>query len=148
MVMDLVDPLEGGPAYLLYTQEYYQLAKAKMNPGGILVTQSGPAGLVGHQECFTIIHHTLASTFNHAVACQVHVPAFQTLWGFNLASDAPLPKLSPEQVDRLAAQRITHSLKFYDGESHTNMFALPKFLRQSIKAESRINRDANPVFSF
>ncbi len=46
MIMDLVDPLEGGTAYLLYTAEYYSIAKSKMNPGGILVTQSGPAGLL------------------------------------------------------------------------------------------------------
>ena len=54
MVMDLVDPMEGGPAYLLYTREYYEIARARLNPGGILVTQSGPAGLL---EPPGMLHH-------------------------------------------------------------------------------------------
>jgi spermidine synthase len=148
MVLDLVDPLEGGPAYMLYTQEFYRIAQATLNPGGILVTQSGPAGLVGHEECFTIIHRTLASVFRHTTSCQAHVPAFQTLWGFNLASDAPLPRLTPAQVDQLTAQRIARPLRFYDGETHSNMFALPKFLRQGLRATGRTSRDADPVFAF
>ena len=146
MIMDLVDPLEAGTAYLLYTEEYYQLARSKLNPGGILVTQSGPAGLLSYQECFTTIYRTLISAFTHTVPIQVHIPAFQTLWGFSLASDSPLTDLSDDQVDGLVAERIGKELKYYDSESHRSMFALPKFLRQGIQQEQRINRDAAPVF--
>ena len=146
MIMDLVDPLEAGTAYLLYTEEYYRLAKSKLNPGGILVTQSGPAGLLSYQECFTTIYKTLGSAFKHTVPIQVHVPAFQTLWGFSLASESTLSDLSDDHVDRLVAERIGRTLKYYDGESHRNMFALPKFLREGIQQEQRINRDAAPVF--
>ena len=63
-----------------------------------------------------------------------------------MASDSELPTLSEEQVDRLTAERIGKTLKFYDGESNRGMFALPKFLRQGIDEEQRINRDAAPVF--
>ena len=146
MIMDLVDPLEAGTAYLLYTEEYYQIARSSLNSGGILVTQSGPAGLLSYQECFTTIYNTLASTFKYTASIQVHVPAFQTLWGFTLASDSPLSHLTDDQVDRLVAERIGKTLKYYDGESHRSMFALPKFLRQGIQQEQRINRDASPVF--
>ena len=147
MIMDLVDPLEGGTAYLLYTEEYYNIAKSKLNLGGILVTQSGPTGLIALQECFTTIFNTLCNGFNYTRACQVHVPAFYTLWGFTLASDSPLPDFAyPEELNQLIEQRINKVLKFYDGESHLSMFHLPKFLRQGIKVENRINRDAAPVF--
>ena len=146
MIMDLVDPMEGGPAYLLYTRQYYEIAKARLNPGGILVTQSGPAGLLSHQECFTTINRTLSSTFAHCVPCQIHVPAFQTLWGFNIASDSQLPTLGAEEVDRLLAERTGRDLAFYDGETHQSMFNLPKFLRTGISEETRINLDESPVF--
>jgi spermidine synthase len=146
MIMDLVDPLEGGTAYLLYTEEYYRIVKSRMNPGGILVTQSGPAGLLNHQECFTTIYNTLAKTFKYAASYQAHVPAFGTLWGFTLASDSTRLQLSEEEVDRRVLERVNKELKFYDGETHRNMFALPKFLRQGIQQETRINRDASPVF--
>ena len=146
MVMDLVDPLEGGPAYLLYTEEYYRIAKARLREGGILVTQSGPAGLINYQECYTTILNTLGGVFKHTQGYQVQVPAFQTLWGFSLASDSELPRLSAADVDRLVSQRLGKDLKFYDGESHQGMFNLPRFLREGIKAETRVNTDANPVF--
>lgn len=146
MIMDLVDPMEGGPAYLLYTEEYYQIAKAKLAPGGILVTQSGPAGLLSYQECFTTIYKTLAGVFQNTMALQAHVPAFQTLWGFTVASDSPLPALPEEEINRRLAERIGKELRFYDGETQRNMSALPKFLRTGIQEETRINRDASPVF--
>ena len=52
----------------------------------------------------------------------------------------------PEELNKLIQQRINKELKFYDGESHLSMFHLPKFVRQGIKGENRINRDATPVF--
>lgn len=147
MIMDLVDPMEGGPAYLLYTQEYYNIVRSRMKPGGILVTQSGPAGFLTHQECFTTIVNTLKGIFADARGYHIHVPAFQTLWGISLASDSPLPDFSqPETVDELIARRISKPLRFYDGITHQSMFNLPRFLRLGIQDESRINRDEAPVF--
>ena len=146
IVLDLVDPLEGGPAYLLYTDEFYRIAKARLNPGGVLVTQSGPAGLTNCEECFSTIFNTLSGVFAHAAAAQVHVPAFETLWGFTIASDAPLLRLPEDAIDESLAERVGKDLKHYDAETHRGMFALPKYLRQALRAETRINRDATPVF--
>lgn len=36
IIMDLDDPLEGGPCYQLYTTEFYQMIKAKLNPGELV----------------------------------------------------------------------------------------------------------------
>ena len=146
MIMDLVDPLEGGPAYLLYTEEYYNIARARLKPGGILVTQSGPAGFLSLHECFTTIFNTLDSIFAHALTYQAHVPSFITLWGFTAASDSPLPQLTPEEIDRRAEQRVAKRLRHYDGESHAAMFTLPRHIREGIAGENRINRDDAPVF--
>jgi spermidine synthase len=146
MIMDLVDPLEAGPAYLLYTEEYYEIARSRLNPGGILVTQSGPSGLLSYKECFTTIFKTLSSIFKYTVPAQAHIPAFVTLWGFTLASDSPILSPTDDEVDRLVEDRVAKSLMFYDGETHRGMFALPKFLREGIQQEQRINRDSSPVF--
>ena len=146
MIMDLVDPLEGGPAYLLYTEEYYSIARARLKPGGILVTQSGPAGYLSLHECFTTIYNTLDSAFAHTAPYQAHVPSFITLWGFTIASDAPLPKLTPAAVDAAIASKITKPLRHYDGETHAAMFTLPRHIREGIANETRINRDDAPVF--
>ncbi len=146
MIMDLVDPLEGGPAYLLYTEEFYNIARARLKPGGILVTQSGPAGYLSLRECFTTIYNTLDSIFDHTLPYQAHVPSFITLWGFTMASDSPLPSLTPAEVDRRISDRITRRLRHYDGESHAAMFALPRHIREGIAGETRINTDDAPVF--
>ena len=146
MIMDLVDPLEGGPAYLLYTEEYYEIARARLNPGGILVTQSGPAGFLSLRECFTTIYKTLESIFAHTAPYQVHIPSFITLWGFAVASDTPLPDLDLAAVDRCLQERVAKTLRHYDGQSHAAMFALPRHIRDGIALETRINRDDSPVF--
>jgi len=146
IILDLVDPLEGGTAALLYTQEFYAIAKARLNPGGVLVTQSGPAGLLSYTECFTTIFNTLGTLFSHTKAAQVHIPAFQTLWGFTIASDTPFPETTEDDLDAALASRLSNPMKYYDGESHRNMFALPKFQRDGLKSETRINKDSDPVF--
>lgn len=146
IILDLVDPLEGGTAALLYTQEFYSIAKARLNAGGVLVTQSGPAGLLNYTECFTTIFNTLSTIFENTKAAQVHIPAFQTLWGFTIASDTPFAQVSESDVDAELAGRLCKSLKYYDGESHRNMFALPRFQREGLNRETRVNRDADPVY--
>ena len=143
IILDLVDPLEGGTAALLYTQEFYAIAKARLNPGGVLVTQSG---LLNYTECFTTIFNTLSTLFAHTTAVQVHIPAFQTLWGFTIASDTPFPEMSEDEVDAQIKSRLANPLKYYDGVSHRNMLALPRFQREGLESEDRINKDSDPVF--
>ena len=146
IILDLVDPLEEGTAYLLYTEEFYRIAQSRLNPGGVLVTQSGPVGLTHYHECFTPIYKTLSEVFTHARAVQVHVPAFQTLWGFTIASDTPLAQRTDAELQAAIDDRISKTLRHYDGETHRGMFALPKYLREGMAGETRINRDDEPVF--
>eukprot|EP00968_Pinguiococcus_pyrenoidosus_P022458 scaffold3250_cov222-Pinguiococcus_pyrenoidosus.AAC.2 len=61
--MDIADPIEAGPGYVLYTEEFYKFAVTRLNPGGVLVTQSGPGDLHNHTECCTVIHQTLRTAF-------------------------------------------------------------------------------------
>ena len=146
IILDLVDPLEGGTAALLYTQEFYALAKARLNSGGVLVTQSGPAGLLSFKECFTTIFNTLGTLFDHIKAVQVHVPAFQTLWGFTIVSDTAFPEVSEDDAEFELARRLSKKLKYLDGVSYSNMHSLLKFQRDGLRTEKRINKDSNPVF--
>ena len=146
IILDLVDPLEGGTAALLYTQEFYALAKARLNSGGVLVTQSGPAGLLSFKECFTTIFNTLGTLFDHIKAVQVHVPAFQTLWGFTIVSDTAFPEVSEDDAEFELARRLSKKSKYLDGVSYSNMHSLLKFQRDGLRTEKRINKDSDPVF--
>ena len=147
IVLDLADPIEGGPAYLLYTREFYQTALARLNPGGLLVTQAGSTSPVNHTEAFTPIASTMASVFPSVLSCTVFVPAFGGPWGFVIGTtDRAVESLPAEVVDGLLRKRLVEGLRFYDGITHQGMFALPTYLRAGIQAETRVATDQDPVF--
>ena len=85
-IIDLADPVEEGPARMLYTREFYQLVKDKLSPGGIMVVQSGQSGWMNLDNFFAI-NGTLKSIFKYVRPYQVYVPSFVDLWGFHTASD-------------------------------------------------------------
>lgn len=167
IVMDIADPIEAGPGIALYTTEFYNLAKQKLRPGGVLVTQSGPGGLITHSECMTAIHKTLKATFQHVVPFIAEIPSFGCPWSWNLAFDASgiegssltsveaenagqaFAEQAADAVDaRLAKSLSPDQLKFYDGASHRGIFGIGKPIRQAIANEDRIITKANPVFMY
>ena len=165
MVLDLVDPMEAGPAYRLYTQEFYRMAFERLSPGGALVVQSGPAiagmmagpataessgvpeALTDLSRGFTALHHTLSTVFPTVVGYSAVVPAFGGPWSFVLASkgsDDP-SEWTPEEVDARVSQRISRDLHYYDGVTHRSMFALPKPLREALAQEDWIVTEQRPL---
>jgi len=142
IIMDLDDPLEGGPCYQLYTKEFYTMAKSKLTPNGVLVTQSGQAGIKQHPVVFTSIHNTLKQVFAQVFPMNQAVYSFMDEWGWNLAvQDAAIPdpkKLSKEEVDKRIASRIKGDLQFLDGESWAGVFALSKKHRRSLAEETAV----------
>jgi spermidine synthase len=158
IIMDIADPIEAGPGIALYTQEFYKGLKDRLNPGGIFVTQSGPADLLCIDECFTTINRTLAASFDYVFPYSSHVPSFACVWGFNLAFNKH-SSLSPsfgtaavEETDAKVAKRLQFkpgkSLRYYDGMTHLHMLNPPLWLRNHCKDEKRIMTIANPVFMF
>merc|ERR1712217_843041 len=80
IIMDLDDPLEGGPCYQLYTDEFYTFLKSRLNPGGVLVTQSGQSGIKQHHLVFSPINRTLRDVFPTVVAYNQAVYSFMDEW--------------------------------------------------------------------
>ena len=147
MILDLVDPIEEGAAYPLYTQEFYRIASSRLNPGGVLVTQAGPAGLLNYAECFTSIVRTLSTVFEQVYPYTVYVPSFVSLWGFAVAlTDSEPRDFGPKEVDSLISRRLPKPLRFYDGITHRHMFSLPSYVRTGIAQEQRLVTDERPVF--
>src|SRR4030066_1869692 len=146
VIIDLVEPLEEGPACLLYTQEFYQLVKERRNPDGIMSVQSGASGWTNLQN-FTAIINTLKSVFAIVCPYQVYVPSFVDLWGFTTASQTINPaELLPGEVDRRIAARMLRKPISHDGLTHQSSFTLPKHIRHQVAITKRIITDKNPVF--
>mmetsp|Transcript_48347 Transcript_48347/g.155828 ORF Transcript_48347/g.155828 Transcript_48347/m.155828 type:complete len:318 (-) Transcript_48347:293-1246(-) len=138
IIMDLDDPLEGGPCYQLYTKEFYEMCKTKLGPGGVLVTQAGQAGIKRHHIVWSAIHSTLRAVFPTVLPYNQAVYSFMDEWGWHLAlTDGAMPsKLSEEEVDKRIAARIQGELKFLDGCSWQGLFALSKVHRKTLAAET------------
>ena len=145
ITIDLVEPLEEGPACLLFTREFYSLVRDRLTPGGALTLQAGMTKL-GELDFFTSIHRTLREVFPVVAAYQTFISCFGTPWGFITATK----KVDPLQqdiatVDQLITERIQGPLAYWDGQTHQHAFHVPRHIRAAIDAQARVVTDANPL---
>jgi len=148
IVIDLPDPIEEGPAYLLFTQEFYQLVRERLTTNGIICVQAGSAAL-NELLNFTAVNNTLKSVFSIVCPYHVDVPSFGGPWGFCLASQNLDPLLlSVDEVDCRLSARSVASLKFYDGLTHQGIFSLPKCLRDALSKPGRLITDREPLYIY
>ena len=145
IVIDVTDPTEAGPSLPLFTAEFYAMAARRLKPGGVLVTQAGPATL-GMTKALTAIRHTVAQAFGRAAAYAAEVPSFGGAWGFVIAGGPDAAALDAAEADRRVAERVERSLRFYDGKTNQGVFALPKWLRERLAAERHVIRPDAPVY--
>jgi len=151
MIFDLADPIEAGPAQLLYTKKFYESCKKRLNPGGLIAVQSGPGGILTHEQCFSAIHNTLKAVFPSVRPYSAHVPSFYDQWGFVIASldsDFDATALTKDEVDRRLTTLLNVSadkLRFLDGTSYAGLFALPKLVRQAMADETRVITEETTV---
>lgn len=150
IIGDLADPVHGGPCYQLYTQEFYEsVVKNKLAPGGIFVTQSGPAGVLSATQVYTAINNTLESVFPVVIPYLQHLPSFADCWGWNMAfSDMRQEVMSTaEEIDARIADRLGERiLKFLDGKTLVGIMSINMQTRAAIAAESHIYTVQNPKF--
>lgn len=145
IIVDVTDPLEGSPSIPLYTQEFYEAARAKLTVEGLIVTQASP--LYYNLDCHTRIYRTMAGIFPVARSYRADVPSYVSSWGFVVGSKVPDPAaLTPEEVNGRLAEREIKDLKFYDGLTHRAMFTQPKHIRKALEAEEGVSTDSNSVF--
>lgn len=148
IIIDLVDPLEGGPARLLYTKEFYEIVKEKLEQNGIMSVQAESTEMTSLPN-FVAIVNTLRNVFPIACPYTAYIPSFLGLWGFVAASQSLDPsKLPPQEIDFRISQRISKELKFYDGLTHQAMFIIPKHIRRELIQAGRIITDREPIAAY
>jgi spermidine synthase len=145
IVIDLVEPLDEGPACRLFTREFYALVRDRLTPGGVMTMQAGMTK-VGELYFFTAVHRTLAEVFPVVAAYQTFVSCFGTPWGFIAAGRGADPRqLTPEAVDRRIAERVRGSLEYWDGLTHLHAFSLPRHIRRAVEQQDRVITDDHPL---
>lgn len=145
IIIDLTCPMEGGPSYLLFTEEFYRLVRKRLTDQGILALQADTTSLVA-LNTYTTITRTLKEAFPRVFPYAAFVPSYAMLWGFCLAAHGLDPRdLGPGEVDKRISQRVQGELRYYDGITHQAIFNLPKYLREAIKKQTTVNRDNSPL---
>jgi spermidine synthase len=148
IIIDISEPVQEGPAYLLYTKEFYQIVQQRLGKSGVISLQAGTTA-VNALLCFSSVYQTMKSVFPVVRPYQAAIPSFGLPWGFALASDSVDPlKIPGGEVDERIAKRINGDLRYYNGETHHGQFLLAKVIRATMENERRIIEDNHPLYSY
>jgi spermidine synthase len=145
VILDLTDPLEGGPSYLLYTVEFYGLVKRRLSPMGIMVTQATSTSY--SLRTYATILRTVSEVFPVARPYHAYVHSFDSSWGFVIGSLGPDPlSLGIDELNRRLSN-VKGVLRFYEPEMHRVLFTLPRYIREALSDPTlRPATDSNPTF--
>ncbi len=136
VIADISDPCEGGPAQQLYTRNFYSDIKDVLKSDGIFVTHATGVFYTSIESIYISILNTLNTIFPLTDFYFEYIPSFSSLWGFVLCSQKYTPKkLSPSSLSKRLKKKKLDSLSYYDTETHTRLFHLPKLLRKSLKTK-------------
>lgn len=148
IIIDLTEPVEEGPSYLLYTKEFYEIVQSKLTKDGIISVQSGNASFV---ELLNLksVRRTLKSAFPIVNVYQMDIPSFGGPWGFCTASNTiDVAAISPDEVDKRIKARGLNNLKYYDGITHRGMFTFPRHMRKAMATGARLITDDHPLYLY
>jgi spermidine synthase len=63
----------------------------------------------------------------------MYIPLYGAQWAMAVCSDKLDPKaLTADEIDRRIEMRRLQDLRFYNGETHEGVFALPNFIRDLV----------------
>ena len=145
IIIDLPDPLEIGPAQLLYTREFYAAVRSRLAPGGIISVQSESSRWYD-LDAFIAIVRTISDVFPRVAPYQTHIPSFSSLWGFTTASESLwAPAVNRDDIDDRIIRRVTEQLRSYDGQTHAGMFSLPRHIRAAVEGATTVITDSHPL---
>ncbi len=130
IVVDSTDPVEG-PGQVLFSETFYRACAARLNDGGVVVTQNAVPFF--NPEFLSEPTQALRAAFGHVAAYRAAVPSF---YGgdmvYVLATDrADLLTVSEDVLaDRLAASGLI--TRHYTPAVHRGALALPPWMAEMI----------------
>ncbi|NVJ50858.1 MAG: polyamine aminopropyltransferase [Gammaproteobacteria bacterium] len=129
IISDSTDPM--GPGEVLFTNDFYRLAKARLNEGGIMVAQNGVCYMQTDEvlnTCRRLGPLYKDQTF-YTSAVPTYIGGLMTLaWA---TDDTTLRSQSRDEIEaRFKASQI--DTRYYNPELHMAAFALPQYIRKAI----------------
>ncbi|WP_142848955.1 polyamine aminopropyltransferase [Telmatospirillum sp. J64-1] len=130
IIVDSTDPI--GPGEVLFSEAFYADCRARLNPGGIIVTQNGVPFLQAEElkSSYAKFRRLFQDPGFFVAAVPTYVGGFMTLgWGSDEASHR---QHSVEEIRRRFEAR-PFKTRYYNPEIHVASFALPQFVRDMMK---------------
>ena len=131
MIIDSSGPGPIGPARVLYSEEFFQMAASRLGDGGILAKYvSGPDLM--RSKAHLRVRQRLQPHFAQVESYIAWTPYYPEHFAFTLAVKGKTVDVF--DTDRITArlQPIEDKLRHYDAVTHQHMFGLPKFLRKAL----------------
>ena len=129
IALDLNDPV--GPAAALYSMEFFQQLRTALAPGGALALHLGSP--VAQPQRVADLAQRLNSVFRIVRVYTMYIPLYGSLWSMAVCSDKLDPKaFTADEIDRRIEARKLQELRYYNGETHEGVFALPNFVRDLV----------------
>ena len=129
IALDLNDPM--GPAEALYSTEFFQQLRQALAPGGALTLHIGSP--VARPERVAELAQRLNGIFRIVRPYTMYIPLYGSLWAMAVCSDKLDPKaFTADEIDRRIEARKLQELRYYNGETHEGVFALPNFVRDLV----------------
>ena len=138
IIADLTDPIESGPAYKLFTREFFENCRRALTPEGLFINQAGSLSppLI---TPFARTVKTIESVFPHVAVVSANVPTYGSPWGMALASAQTLDKRpDPVRIDQLLARSTRGAMKMFDGQALLGLLQSPVYVRQRIASETTV----------
>ena len=145
IILDLPEPLELGPASLLFTREMYEIVRRKLAPRGLMAVQSGSGNIFGH--LMADINRTLRAVFHRVFAYAAFVTSFMDLYGFHVAGAEEFVWPHAVQIRTCLAARGLTDLGWYEPEFAATLPNLPRYLKERLATQGRVLTDAEPYKS-
>src|SRR5260221_600533 len=129
IALDLNDPV--GPAAALYSVEFFQQLRTALAPGGALTLHLGSP--VAQPQRVADLAQRLNSVFRIVRVYTMYIPLYGSAWSMAVCSDKLDPKaFTADEIDRRIEARKMQELRYYNGETHEGVFALPNFVRDLV----------------
>ncbi len=141
IIIDLNDPVPGGPAVALFTLEFYAMLVAQLAPDGVLALQAGSASPT-HLDFFVSTWCTIGELLPVRRAVCQHIAPYMEPWAFLVASRAVDPVDVTDVAERLAARNVVN--QHITASWYHPALALPTYVEDALDT-GRIITDANPM---
>lgn len=135
VILDLTDP--EGPSKMLFTKEFYELLKSRMNKGGVLSTQTSS---YFEPHVLGRVNAALSHVFSNVASYANFVPSFMVLETYTLATDSSIENISVRLKERnikleaFTPEQLEHMVQ----NSHS-------FVQETLSKTWEPSTDSNPV---